>query len=476
MRVVARKTLHLVADDAFELPELGGRALPTRFFTETYYDTAGGRLGRAGFILRRRVENGKGIWQIAVTNNGASSLEVEEPGGPAAPPEQLQELLSAASAGFSLAPVARLRTRTSGLRVKEGRHSLAKVNVSSVAVLEGSRVARRFWEIELEPLAADRKQLVRIEKALRKAGAKPADDQPRLARAVETKGPEELPAPTPALEQLRMFFREQYARILAHDPGVRVGSNPEDLHQLRVAARRLRSVLRTAAPLLESSWVERLREELSWLGGELGPARDYDVLLAHVREEAAGLDPSDRRALKPLFDKLEQAGEEARSRALAALRSERYFGLLASLEGAAAAPPPGERNGSLISAARSDFDRLAKAMKKLAEEPSDENTHRARIKGKRARYAAELVEDQLGKAAGRLIACAKGFQDVAGEFQDAVVADEQIRALMRGQRSQQAVLAAGILVGRERERRRRAAARLPASWARLEKVVAKAWA
>ena len=473
---VARKTLHLVADDAFEIPDLGGRALPTRFFTETYYDTAGGRLGRAGFILRRRVEKGKGTWQLTVTNNGASSLEVEAPGGPAVPPEQLQELLLAASAGFSLAPVARLRTRTSGLRIKEGRHSLAKVNVSSVAVLEGSRVLRRFCEIDLEPLAADRKQFGRIEKALRKAGAKPADDLPRLARAVETEGPEELPAPTPALEQLRMFFREQYARILAHDPGVRLGSNPEDLHQLRVAARRLRSVLRTAAPLLESSWVDRLREELSWLGGELGPSRDCNVLLAHLRQEAAELDPSDRRALKPVFDKLEQAGEDARHQALAALRGERYFGLLASLEGAAAAPPPGEGNGSLVSAARSEFDRLAKAMKKLADEPSDENTHGARIKSKRARYAAELVEDDLGKAAGSLIASAKRFQDVAGEFQDAVVADQQIRALVLGERSERAALAAGILVGRQRERRRRAAAGLPASWARLEKAAAKAWA
>ena len=474
--MVAQKTQHLVADDAFELPELGGRALPARFFTETYYDTAGGRLGRAGFMLRRRVENGKGTWQLAVTNNGASSLEVEAPGGPAAPPEQLQELLSAASAGFALAPVARLRTRTSGLRVKEGRHTMAKVNVSSVAVLEGSRISRQFFEIELEPLAADRKQLGRIEKALRKAGAKPGDGLPRLARAVDTEGPDELPASTPALEKLRMFFREQYARILAHDPGVRLGSNPEDLHQLRVAARRLRSVLRSAAPLLESSWVDGLREELSWLGGELGPSRDHDVLLAHLRQEAADLDPADRRALKPLFDELDRGGEEARNRALAALRSERYFGLLASLEGAAAAPPPGEGNGSLLSAARNDFERLAKAMQRLAEEPSDENTHRARIKGKRARYAAELVEDDLGKAAGGLIASAKEFQDVAGEFQDAVVADEQIRALIRRQSSQRTVLAAGILVGRERERRRRAAAGLPASWARLEKAVAKTWA
>ncbi len=67
-----------------------------------------------------------------------------------------------------------------------------------------------------------------------------------------------------------MFFREQFARMLAHDPGVRLGEDPEELHQLRVATRRLRSVLRTATPLLEATWAQALRDELSWLGDELG--------------------------------------------------------------------------------------------------------------------------------------------------------------------------------------------------------------
>jgi CHAD domain-containing protein len=474
---VAKRTLRFVAEDHFELPEFHGRGLPPRTFTETYFDTGGGRLGRAGFTLRRRVENGKSIWQLAVTSgHGASSLEVEAPGGPATPPDELQELLVAASGGFPLAPVARLRARTRGVRIKEGRHSLARVELASIAVLDGNRVARTFSELEVEPLAGNRKQLARIKQALREAGARKSDERPRLARAVETEEHEELPAPTAALEQLRTSFREQYARILAHDPGVRLGDDPEEVHQLRVAARRMRSVLRTAAPLLERSWVDDLREELSWLGGELGPARDFDVLHDHIRSEAAELDATDRRALEPLLEKLAQEGENARRRALEALRSDRYFGLLAKLEGAAAAPAPGDKNGSLVSAAKAEFGRLEKAMKKLADAPSKENIHRVRIKGKRARYAAELVEDELGKAGGRLIASAKRFQDVAGEHQDAVVAEERIRALVRNQRSQRAALAAGLLVGRQRERRDRAVAALPGAWSRLEKAATKAWA
>ena len=470
------QALHFVAGENFELPDLPGRALPSRTFTETYYDTAGGRLDRAGFTLRRRVENGKSVWHLTVRSDGELALEVEAAGGPAAPPAELQELLSAASAGFALSPVARLRTRANGRRVKQGSHTLAKVQVSSVAVLDGSRVSELFHELTIEPLAAGRKDLGRIEKTIRKAGARPSDGRRRILRAPGSETHEDSSAATPGLERLRIFFREQYARMLAHDPGVRLGDDPEELHQLRVASRRVRSVLKTARPLLEPTWADALRDELSWLGGELGPARDCDVMLEHLRGEAATLDPGDRRAVKQLLDQLAKERIAAGTRVLKALRSERYFALLATLESATSAPPLGDDRVSLSRAARNEFDRLAKAMDELGTAPSDEGVHKARIKCKRARYAAELVEDDLGKAGKTLISATKKFQDVAGEHQDAVVAEGRIRALLRGRRSQRTALAAGILVGRERERRAHAAASLPEAWERVEKAAAKAWA
>ncbi len=71
-------------------------------------------------------------------------------------------------------------------------------------------------------------------------------------------------------------------------------------------------------------------------------------------------------------------------------------------------------------------------MRQVEEEPTDEAIHQARIKGKRARYAAELLEDELGKPGAKLLAAAKEFQDAAGEHHDAVVAEARIRALLRG--------------------------------------------
>jgi CHAD domain-containing protein len=277
------------------------------------------------------------------------------------------------------------------------------------------------------------------------------------------------------LEELRAYVHEQYARMLAHEHGVRVGDDPEDLHQLRVATRRLRSVLKTAAPLLDRSWVDETRGELAWLGEELGPARDLDVLIAHLREEADELEPGDRAALEPLFDKLELERGDTRARVLAATRGKRYVALLSSIEAAAVRLPAGN-GGSLRKEVAKEFKKLRKAMRKVTEDPTDGSIHRARIQGKRARYAAELLEDELGKPGARLLAAAKDFQDTAGRHQDAVVAEARIRALLRGVRSKRTALAAGVLVGLQRERRHEAVETLPKAWRRYDQAARKVWA
>ena len=206
-----RKTLQFEAGDSFELPAVDGRALPRRVFTEIFYDTAGGRLGLAGFVLRRQIENGKGLWRLSVACDGVPTLDVETPGGPAGPPDELRELVSAASAGFELAPVLRARTHATGLRVEAGSRSLAKISVASITLLDGQRTTGSFSEIELEQLAATRKELARLESALRKSGAERTNGAGPLEQALVREPQPELPLPSTSLEQLRPYLREQYA-------------------------------------------------------------------------------------------------------------------------------------------------------------------------------------------------------------------------------------------------------------------------
>ena len=99
-----------------------------------------------------------------------------------------------------------------------------------------------------------------------------------------------------------------------------------------------------------------------------------------------------------------------------------------------------------------------------------------RIRGKRARYAAELAEGAVGKPARRFVEDAKRFQDVIGEHQDAVVAEERIRGLLGRTGSPQAHLAAGRLIERERTPAPRGPRCLPGGLGRaLEKSGKKAW-
>jgi CHAD domain-containing protein len=245
---------------------------------------------------------------------------------------------------------------------------------------------------------------------------------------------------------------------------------------MRVATRRFRAFLRAARPLLEREWADSLRAELGWLGGALGPVRDIDVLGEYLREDEEGLDPRTRRAARRLFAELDRERDEARSSMLEALESPRYFTLLDRLEEAAQAPRLAEGEGlSLGSLARAEFRKLRKAVDSLDRDPSDDALHAIRIRGKRARYAAELAAPTLGKRGAAFIERAKVLQDVLGAHQDSVFAEERIRALLDRAGGKATAFAAGQLTERERTRRLEARAAFPKAWTRLEKAGRALW-
>jgi CHAD domain-containing protein len=458
----------------FRLPELPGDELELRVFTSTYYDSADRALASSRMTLRRRVENGKSLWQLKLPRE-EGRLELEVAGGPGAPPARFQELLVGILRGRELEQAAKLRTRRSGISVRENGRVLADVVVDDVAVLDGRRVATRFRELEVEVVDGDMRDAERIAKRLRKAGAFATSGRPKLFRAL---GIERFAAPpevksVDAAELIRSMLARQLDEILVHDPGTRLGTDPEDLHRMRVATRRARAVLRAGRPLLEPDWTESLRDELAWLGGVLGAVRDFDVLIGRLDEQVGALEARERKAVRRVLCLLDEERSAARKALLEALSSERYTALLARLEEARSGLPV-RSEGDVREVAETEFANLRKGMRALSEEISDEELHRLRIKGKRARYAAELAEPVVGKAASRFVKHAKNFQDVIGEHQDAVVAEEKLRALV-SRSSAQAAFAVGRLVEQERERRLAARTALPTAWAKLEHAGRRAW-
>jgi CHAD domain-containing protein len=471
------REVKLTAERGFRLPDLPGTPLEARVFTSTYFDTEAHRLAAAGVTLRRRVEGGRGVWQLKLPR-GAARLELEAPGGPAAPPPDMLDLLTAYRRGRPLQPVAKLRTHRSGVRVTNGGGPVADVTIDLVAIMTGRRIARSFREIEAELVDGSERALRRIEKVLRDAGARDGDGRPKVFQALDLEPPAEIatPAPeAPASEHLTAMLRRQERAILAHDPGTRLGTDPEQLHQMRVATRRLRAYLRAAHSLVDAEWAESLRAELAWLGGALGPVRDLDVLLEHLRADTSGLEPREQRALRRIFDVIEDERRSARQTLLEALRSERYLELLDRLELAVAEPALVESEATVIDIAAHEFKRLRRHVKRLGPSPTDDELHDLRIRGKRARYAAELAEAGAGKRATRYIREARAFQDVLGDHQDAAVAEARIRTALTKLGGEALAFAAGRLVERQEARRRAARAAFPDAWARLERRGKAAW-
>ena len=462
MKEALEREVKLQPGDGFVLPELGGELRPTRRFTSTYHDTAELSLARHGVTLRHRIEGGAGVWQLKLPRD-AGRAELEQAGPPARPPLELSALLVAFLRGRDLEPVVRLRTRRETV-VVDG----AEVVDDFVSVLVGQRVTSRFRELEVELVGGEEQTLQRLAKELRRAGATSSVElRPKLYRALGLPAPARtapIPPGTPPASALGLAMAEQVRQLLAHDPGVRLGSDPEDLHQLRVATRRLRAFLRAGRPLLEASWSEPLREELRWLGGALGPARDLDVLIERIAGDVAGVGGED--AFASFLERLEAERAAARRVVVEALSSDRYLALLDRLEGVGDPEPSGSKR-TLTDVWRAEWKRTRKAFARLEEGSPDDELHAGRIRVKRARYAAELAAHELGKQSRAFVRAAKELQDVLGEHQDAVVADERIRA-WAGERIESG--APARLLEAEQARRATARAAWPEAWDDLRRA------
>ncbi|MGZ8715719.1 MAG: CHAD domain-containing protein [Gaiellaceae bacterium] len=322
-------------------------------------------------------------------------------------------------------------------------------------------VSHGFVEVEVELLSGDPRRLDEIVKEIARAGATPTKGTPKVFQALGI-APERTRPPTEPFAALRSLLRAQLREILRHDPGTRLGTDPESLHDMRVAVRRSRALLRAGGVLVASD-TRMLAAELRWLGDVLGAVRDLDVLLERLRTEAAALGGTDEKAATRLLRTLARERKRARTALLRALDADRYLQLLDRFEAELTGLEPTGADVSLDALMRRELKRLRRAVRALPEQPRDEELHALRKLGKRARYAAELARH---RAVARR---AKQLQDVLGEHQDATVAGARLRALAAAAAPPEA-LAAGRLVERERARQADARAAWPNVWRKLDRA------
>ncbi|MEV0212360.1 CYTH and CHAD domain-containing protein [Micromonospora sp. NPDC050695] len=491
-------------DDTFVLPDLSAvapasgrvRSLPSVTLVARLLDTVDLRLARAGASLRHR-RGDELPWTVKLpTGTPGVRHEVSRPGPKGQPPPELVELVTALHRGAPLAPVTVVRTVRHAHEVCDRAGTvLAEVVDDRVTVLDDAGTTTGgFRELEVELKAGDRELLDRAGAVLREAGARGGSFVPKHVRALgaaaqaepDLVGPAGLPSDPSAGDVVTEAVRKEVRRLLAHDPLVRLrapaAGGDTAVHQMRVACRRLRSDLRTFKPLVRRSWARPLRDELRWIAGVLGAARDAEVLRARLRR-TAGADPLDPAAVDRLDEALAARQRVAHTAIDEALRSPRYLALVDALVLAARAPRLTGRAAK--PAARALPKLVARPWRRLSGPggvdglgPSspDERWHAVRKQGKQARYAVNAVSPAVDTAARKLSRALAGVQDVLGEHQDAAVAAETwLELAAERPDDHELAVTAGRLAERERESVRRMRARFPAAWHRATRRRRTRW-
>jgi len=473
-------------------PDLSVEPLKVKKLDATYYDTRDLRLARAGVSLRHRIGDDP-PWTVKLPDGDSgpvmSRREIPFDGPAGTIPVPAAALVRAYARGEALVPVARLKTERSRVGLRVDGTPVAEIADDEVSVYHGRRLASRFREVEVEVEdTAPDGLLPAVVERLRDAGAGAPDKTPKVVRALGPRALEPLPGAVTAVgpdstmgEVVRAAVANALARIVAHDPGVRLGDDPEDVHQARVGTRRLRSDLRTFRPLLDADWVAGLREEAGWYAALLGDVRDTEVLMERLEHQAATLPKEDAAAVKTIVRRLAREREAARARLLAGMDSRRFVALLDRLTEAAAQPQfaqeaVGQRAADVLPAlVRRPWRRLAKAVKALPEVPADEQLHAVRILAKHTRYAAEAAAGVVGKRAAAFAKQIAGVQTVLGDHQDACVMEGWLRQAGPKTRSTREAMLIGQLIGLQRAEAAAKRAAWPEIWARASDPALRGW-
>jgi CHAD domain-containing protein len=484
----------------FRLPDLSDvipgatvETLPTLQLDATYYDTPDVRLGRSSITLRHRLGEGDERWTLKLPADqrpvdGLSRREISVYAPGDAVPDEITALIAARVRTSSLGPVAHLQTLRLRVAVHDAEgEQLAEIVDDEVSVLDGERLALRFREVEVE-IADDAPEalLGAIVSRLRDAGADAPDPTPKVVRAlgpVVSQPPElvdvVLSKEPSAAEVLQRGIASSVRRLIEHDPVAREGTDPEGVHQARVATRRLRSDLRVFRTLIDDGWARSLRDELGWLAEQLGRVRDADVLLDRLERQMDELDPDDRAGGRELIELLSGQRAEHRVALHSALSSRRYLELVDRLVDAAESPRllPAARNpaaSALPKLVHKPWKVLAASADRIGPKSEDSELHEVRILAKRARYAADVATIVCGAPARRFASAMADVQTLLGDHQDAHVAEQWLRTAARSS-SPSAALTAGQLMAIERDDAARLRAEWPAVWNRSRKGSLRKW-
>jgi triphosphatase len=436
------------------------RPMPRQYLHSIYLDTKNQRLARNGVALRLRRD---GIsWELTAKWSGHRvGVRHERPEinltldqapdlplrieGTALHLHLAALVMQQPLEPFLVTNIRRLRREVLRDRT-DHEHSIAEIALDSVRLASpaGVSVTAPYFEVEIEKREGSTRQLGKLGRLLRQRFDLEPSAASKFARGIEAIGMEirrdPQPAPLRADDTLDAALRKivglQLRRLCANDPGTRLGDDPEPLHDMRVAIRRLRAALLTFKPALRSRARSNLNDRLRWLGRALGGVRDIDVQLANLDACAEGLPVARRAHLEAFRQYLQRERAVRRRTMLAALDSPRYFALLRRLEeyasGVGAERDRGPKADVRVAKlgrrlVKKRFRRLLASGGALGDAPGAADLHALRLRAKKLRYLLEFLRGFTGPESARIIKRLTELQDVLGAHNDAHVAQRFVQ-------------------------------------------------
>ncbi len=467
-----------------------------------YFDTDQQSLRKKGLMLRVRREGHRYRQTIKATaHNGdfehdeweaeiaGNRPDLNEANGTALEPLLTKKLRR------GLKPVFETRVRRTVYPLVDNAHAIA-LTVDQGTIDTGTR-SQLLCEIELELKRGSAADLFDVARALtQKLPARLAvksksergyeildDEQEQPVKAASIG----LQAGVCAREAFKAIGLACLKQVINNEPALLRG-DPEGVHQMRVGLRRLRAAMSLFAGLLRDPQTAAIKNELKWLAGELGPARELEVLVNRV---VAPMKRRRRRwrGMPSLSHEFAERRDAALSRAQAAVQSARFRALTLDvamwLEAGLWTKPQDDlvRDRGDLPIETFAFEQLARRWRKVRKKGRGlaqldaRSRHKLRIQTKKLRYAAEFfatlfTTKRARKRRKQFLPGLERLQDGLGDLNDIAVHEKRIAAMgtRRRRSNPHRVFAAGLLTGREDARMDAAMTEATDAYANLAKV------
>ncbi len=265
------------------------------------------------------------------------------------------------------------------------------------------------------------------------------DTAPTMSRTDELKSQVKEVQPDDTMaEATRKALLPDFLDMLDHEAGSRTGDDIEDVHDMRVATRRMRSALQLLSDYFKPKTVREHTRSLRRIARSLGAVRDLDVLILDLQEFQKSLDDEGQAAFQSIIERLDGERSYARHHLIRLLDKNAYrrftedYAKFLTTPGSGARPADSDTPSQLrhllptliyehLGTVRAYDARIADA---------DLNTlHALRIEFKRLRYLVSLFADVLGTSIKDFVKELKVIQDHLGRLNDLHVAQERLNAM-----------------------------------------------